>query len=313
MPQRGTRSTKHAANTFVPFVLLCGYEWAKRVKKFSAKRRLSFGSVTLLLSFSLLPAQTPPKKPESQQSGGASTGAPATYTSRRTVGITDPNAPVVFEDVTSKTALASFHHRSGGAAKDYIFETPSGGVAIFDYDGDGRPDIYLVNGSTMPAMQGKEKPPRAALYRNLGNWKFEEVTDKAGVANERWGFGVAVGDYDNDGHPDMYVTNLGVSRLYHNNGNGTFTDVAEKLHVARRGWSTGASWGDYDGDGRLDLFVPGYVQIDLNKLPPSPSETGGAAQNFCQFRGVPVMCGPRGLPGEGDTLYHSSRTARLTM
>ena len=237
--------------------------------------------------------------------GGASTGTPATYTSRRTAGITDPNAPVVFEDVTDKTALASFRHRSGTPAKDYIFETPSGGVAIFDYDGDERPDIYLVNGSTVPAMQGKEKAPRAALYRNLGNWKFEDVTEKAGVANERWGFGVAVGDYDNDGHADMYVANFGVSRLYHNNGNGTFTDVADKLNVARRGWSTGPSWGDYDGDGRLDLFVPGYVQIDLNKLPASPSETkaGGAGQNFCQFRGVPVMCGPRGLTGDGDTLY----------
>ena len=236
--------------------------------------------------------------------GGASTGAPTTYTSRRTVGITDPNAPIVLEDVTTKTALANFHHRSGGATKDYIFETPSGGVAIFDYDNDGRPDIYLVNGSTIPAMQGKDKPPRAALYHNLGNWKFEDVTDKAGVANERWGMGVAVGDYDNDGYEDMYVTNFGVSRLYHNNGNGTFSDVAEKLHVARQGWSTGASWGDYDGDGRLDLFVPGYVQIDLNKLPPSPSESGAQSQNYCQFRGVPVMCGPRGLPGESDTLYH---------
>jgi hypothetical protein len=274
------------------------------VRTFFRKRRLLVGLATVLLSFSLLPAQTPPRKPEPQQTGGANTGPPVNYTSRRTVGITDPNAPIVFEDVTNKTALASFHHVSGGAAKDYIFDTPSGGVAIFDYDGDGLPDIYLVNGSTLAAIQGKEKPPRAALFRNLGNWKFEDVTDKAGVANERWGFGVAVGDYDNDGHPDMYITNFGVSRLYHNNGNGTFTDVAEKLHVARRGWSTGASWGDYDGDGRLDLFVPGYVAIDLNKLPPSPSETGSASQNFCQFRGVPVMCGPRGLPGEGDTLYH---------
>ena len=236
--------------------------------------------------------------------GGASTGTPVTYTSRRTAGITDPNAPVVFEDVTDKTALANFRHRSGGAAKDYILDTPSGGVAIFDYDNDGRPDIYLLNGSTIAALQGKEKLPRAALYRNLGNWKFEDVTEKAGVANERWGFGVAAGDYDNDGNADLYVGNFGVSRLYRNNGNGTFTDVAEKLNVARRGWSTGASWGDYDGDGRLDLFVPGYVQLDLNNLPPSPSATGGAAQNFCQFRGVHVMCGPRGLTGDGDTLYH---------
>ncbi|HJS24697.1 MAG TPA: CRTAC1 family protein [Pyrinomonadaceae bacterium] len=239
-----------------------------------------------------------------QPMGGASTGTPATYTSRRTVNITDPNAPVVFEDVTGRTPLANFRHRSGEAAKDYIFDTPSGGVAIFDYDVDGRPDIYLVNGSTTAAMRGKEKAPRAALYRNLGNWKFEDVTDKAGVANERWGFSVAVGDYNNDGRADMFVGNFGVSRLYRNNGDGTFTDVAEKSGVARKGWSTGASWGDYDGDGRLDLFVPGYVQIDLNSLPPRPGDAGKSGGAGCQFRGVPVMCGPRGLPGEGDTLYH---------
>ncbi|HKY27786.1 MAG TPA: CRTAC1 family protein [Pyrinomonadaceae bacterium] len=241
-----------------------------------------------------------------QQGAGVSTGTPLTYSSRRTVGVTDPKAPIVFEDVTDKTALAAFIHRSGSPQKEYIFETPSGGAAIFDYDGDGLPDIYLVNGLTMAALDGKEKAPRSALYRNLGNWKFEDVTSKAGVANERWGAGVAVGDYDNDGKPDLYVTNFGVSRLYHNNANGTFTDVAEKLGVARKGWSTGASWGDYDGDGRLDLFVPGYVEIDLKNLPPSPSEAskpGGIGQNFCQFRGVPVMCGPRGLTGEGDTLY----------
>src|SRR5215217_8108214 len=272
---------------------------------------VSLVCITLLVPLALIgqiAGQTPPKKPESQQPmGGASTGTPATYTSRRTVGITDPNAPVVFEDVTDKTPLASFRHRSGDAAKDYIFETPSGGVAIFDYDSDGRRDVYLVNGSTNAAMRGKEKAPRAALYRNLGYWKFEDVTEKAGVANERWGFSVAVGDYNNDGRADMFIGNFGVSRLYRNNGDGTFTDVAEKVGVARKGWSTGASWGDYDGDGRLDLFVPGYVQIDLANLPPSPSEVnkgGNVGQNYCQFRGAPVMCGPRGLPCEGDTLYH---------
>jgi hypothetical protein len=260
-----------------------------------------------LLCLSSVGAQTPNKPEPQQPTGGVSTGTPLNYTSKRTVGITDPKAPMVFEDVTDKTALANFRHRAGTRTKDYIFEVPSGGVAILDYDGDGLPDIYLVNGSTLPAMQGKEKPPRAALYRNLGNWKFEDVTDKAGVANERWGMGVAIGDYDNDGRPDIFVGNLGVSRLYHNNGDGTFTDVAEKLGVARKGWSTGPTWGDYDGDGRLDLFVPGYVEIDWNNLPPNPTEAskpGGVGQNFCQFRGVPVMCGPRGLSGESDTLYH---------
>jgi enediyne biosynthesis protein E4 len=259
--------------------------------------------VLFLLSFSKTAElqQDGPQRPM----GGAATGSPVVYTSKKTVGITDATAPTVFEDVTNKTALANFHHRSGGSAKDYIFDTPSGGVAIFDYDGDGRPDIYLVNGSTVEAVEGKEKPPRAALYRNLGNWKFEDVTDKAGVANERWGFGAAVGDYDNDGRPDLYVSNFGVSRLYHNEGNGKFTDVAEKVGVARRGWSTGASWGDYDRDGLLDLFVPGYVEINFAQLPPSPAEASKKAiASLCQFRGVPVMCGPRGLPGEGDTLYH---------
>ena len=260
-----------------------------------------------LLSIALF-GQTPPKKPEPQQPmGGVSTGAALNYTSRRTVDVVDPKAPMVFEDATDKTAMANFKHRAGTPSKDYIFEVPSGGVAIFDYDGDGLPDIYLLNGSTVPALQGKEKPPRAALYHNLGNWKFEDVTDKAGVANERWGMGVAVGDYDNDGRPDIFVSNFGVSRLYHNNGDGTFTDVAQKLGVARKGWSTGATWGDYDGDGRLDLFVPGYLDIDLNNLPPSPKDAnkpGGVGQNFCQFRGTPVMCGPRSLTGESDTLYH---------
>ena len=260
--------------------------------------------ISLFACAGTLIGQNPPKQPEQ---GGVSTGTPVNYATKRTVGVTDAKAPVVFEDVTDKTAMANFRHRSGTPAKNYIFEVASGGVAILDYDGDGQPDIYFVNGSTMAAMDGKEKPPRAALYRNLGNWKFEDVTDKAGVANERWGMGVAVGDYDNDGRPDIYVGNFGVSRLYRNNGDGTFTDVAEKLGVARKGWSTGATFGDYDGDGRLDLFVPGYVDFDLKNLPPSPSEAtkpGGVGQNFCQFRGVPVMCGPRGLVGESDTLYH---------
>src|SRR5438874_446372 len=153
------------------------------------------------------PQQQPQQTPQGM---GVSTGTALVSATRRTVGIVDPKAPRVFEDVTARTALAQFKHHSGGPQKDYIIECVSGGVAVFDYDNDGLPDIYLLNGSTIAAEQGKEKPPRAALYHNLGDWKFEDVTDKAGVANERWGMGVAVGDYDNDGFPDIFVSNFGV-------------------------------------------------------------------------------------------------------
>ena len=284
-------------------VLLSGRKIKGKIKR--ALSPFIICHLLLLLAINSVAQNNSSPTPQ-QQMGGSSTGAARTYSSRRTVGIVDPKAPVIFEDVTVRTALSRFRHRSGDAAKNYILDTPSGGVALFDYDNDGRQDIYLVNGSTFAALRGRERPPRAALYRNLGNMQFEDVTDKAGVANERWGMGVAVGDYDNDGDADMYIGNYGVSRLYRNNADGTFTDVAEGTGVARKGWSTGATWGDYDRDGRLDLFVPGYVEFDLNNLPPSPADAGkgaGVGANFCQFRGVPVMCGPRGLKGEGDTLY----------
>jgi hypothetical protein len=238
---------------------------------------------------------------------GASTGEAKTYTSRRTAGIVDPKAVKIFDDVTSQTALKAFSCVSGSKEKNYIIEATACTVAVIDYDNDGLPDIYLLNGSTINAELGKEPSPKAALYHNLGNWKFEDVTDKAGVANNRWGMGVAVADYDNDGFPDLFVSNFGVSRLYHNNGNGTFTDVAPKLGVDVKGWSTGATFGDYDRDGRLDLFVPQYLTFDINNLPASPLdvERGAVvARNFCQFRGEPVMCGPRGLKGAKDKLFH---------
>ena len=239
--------------------------------------------------------------------GGVSTGEAKTYTSRRTTGIVDKNAPKVFENVTQKTDLKDFRCVSGGKTKDYILETTACTVAVFDYDNDGKPDIYLLNGSTMNAELGKEKPAKSALYRNLGNWKFENVTEKAGVANERWGMGVAVADYNNDGFADIFVGNYGVPRLYKNNGDGTFTDIAEKVGLAIKGWHTGATFGDYDKDGRLDLFVPAYVDFDLKNLPPSPLDAGKnstAARNLCQFRGQSVMCGPRGLKGAKDSLFH---------
>jgi hypothetical protein len=148
------------------------------------------------------------------------------------------------------------------------------------------------------------------LFHNNHDGTFTDVTDTAGVANDRWGFGTAIGDYDNDGWPDIYVANYGKNRLYHNNHDGTFTDVAEKAGVTLGGWSTGPTWGDYDHDGLLDLFVPGYVKFDADH-PPIAGQ-GKIPANFCQFRGVPVMCGPRGLPGERDHLFHNNGDGTFT-
>src|SRR3984893_169946 len=213
-------------------------------------------------------------------------------------------APVVFTDITHSAGLDKFRHKSGTAEKTTILETPGSGVALLDYDNDGWLDIYLLNGSTFPALKGKEAPPRAMLLHNNHDGTFTDVTEKAGVANERWGFGVAIGDYDNDGWPDIYVSNFGKNRLYHNNRDGTFTDVSEKAGVALEEWSTGATLGDYDGDGRLDLFVPGYVHYDIDH-PPVPGSSV-VAFSTCQFRGINVMCGPRGLKGERDHLFHNN-------
>ena len=148
----------------------------------SKKKFLNLCFLMLVVSMCNLQAQTPSKPADAQQpSGGVSTGAARNYPTKRTVEVVDPHAPVVFADVTDKTALREFVHRSGTPQKNYIFEAPSGSVALFDYDGDEQLDIYLLNGSTVPALQGKEKPPRAALYRNLGGWKFTNVTEAAGV------------------------------------------------------------------------------------------------------------------------------------
>ena len=219
-------------------------------------------------------------------------------------------APVVFQDITRQAGLDKFRHRSGLLEKRTIIETPGSGVAVLDYDNDGWLDIYLLNGSTAAALKGKEPAPKAMLFRNNHDGTFTDVTEKAGVANERWGFGVAVGDYDNDGWPDIYVANFGKNRLYHNNHDGTFTDVAEKAGVTLGGWSASPTWGDYDRDGLLDLFVPGYVKYDPDH-PPIAGENG-IPPGFCKFRGIDVMCGPRGLKGEGDHLFHNNGDGTFT-
>ena len=247
--------------------------------------------------------------------GGVNTGPPqpAQFDEQHrpiTAGGFVKSGPVIFEDISEKAGLTHWTHKMGTPEKKYIIETNGSGVGLMDYDNDGWLDIYVVNGSTFDALDGKETPPHAALFHNNHDGTFTDVADKAGVTNDRWGFGVAMADYDNDGWPDIYVTNWGKNRLYHNNHDGTFTDVAEKAGVTLGNWSTGATWGDYDGDGRLDLFVPGYVHFDRNNLPSGGAN--GVPDTFCTFRGVAVNCGPRGLKGEPDHLFHNNGDGTFT-
>jgi hypothetical protein len=210
---------------------------------------------------------------------------------------------VHFTDITEKAGI-KFKHLSS-PEKKYIVESMSGGVALIDYDGDGYLDIYFVNSLTVDLVKSKQKT-RSALYHNNGNGTFTDVTDKAGVGDIGWGMGVTVGDYNNDGWDDIYVTCLGPNHLLRNNGNGTFTDVTQKAGVGDARWSTGAAFVDYDNDGKLDLFVSNYVDFDVNNLP----EFGKG--RTCQFKGIPVQCGPRGLKGAGDTLYHNNGDGTFT-
>jgi enediyne biosynthesis protein E4 len=218
--------------------------------------------------------------------------------------------PIIFQDVAEASGLTHWHHTAGTSEKRLILEAKGPGVCLLDYDNDGWLDIYLVNGSTYDALDGKAPAPHAALYRNNHDGTFTDVTQKAGVANDRWGYGCAVGDYDNDGWPDIFVTNFGKNRLYRNNHDGTFSDMGEKAGVTVGTWSSGATFGDYDGDGRLDLFVDGYAQIDLTNPPYSGTKAVNFA--FCEYRGVQTMCGPRGLKGEQDHLFHNNGDGTFT-
>jgi hypothetical protein len=181
----------------------------------------------------------------------------------------------------------------------------SGGVALIDYDNDGYQDLYFVNSLTVDLLKSQGKT-KSALYRNKGDGTFTDVTDRAGVGDIGWGMGVAAGDYNNDGFVDLYVTCVGPDHLLKNNGNGTFSDVTRSARVGDSRWGAGASFVDYDHDGKLDLFVANYVAFDFSKLP----EFG--VGKLCQYKGVPVQCGPRGLPGDGDTLYRNNGDGTFT-
>jgi enediyne biosynthesis protein E4 len=201
-------------------------------------------------------------------------------------------------DITASTGI-QFDHLSSPEQK-YIVESMSGGVALIDYDRDGWPDIYFTNAQSVEmALSGKKS--RSALYHNNHDGTFTDVTDKAGVGYPCWAMGAVVGDYNNDGWPDLLVTCFGGVVLYRNNGDGTFTDVTKQAALSNdSGWAAGASFGDYDGDGWPDLFVSHYVNVNLNDLPAFGSSP------TCKFRGIAVQCGPRGLKGSPSNLYHNN-------
>ncbi len=211
-----------------------------------------------------------------------------------------------FVDVARQAGVAAFRDQCGSLAKDYLVETVGSGVAVFDYNQDGLPDIFFVNGSSFSILDDPSLPRTSSrLFRNNGDGTFTDVTRDSGLINQGWGMGVSVADFDNDGHPDVFVTNFGVNALFHNDGRGRFTNVTREAGLEGGNWSTGCSWGDYDGDGRLDLYVSRYVDFDRARIP-----RPGAA-NYCLYRGVPVACGPQGLPGLPDLLYHNEGNGRF--
>jgi hypothetical protein len=207
-------------------------------------------------------------------------------------------------DITASTGIR-FEHLASPEAK-FIAESMSGGVALIDYDRDGWPDIYFTNAQSVEmALHGVKA--RSALYRNNHDGTFSDVTDKAGVGFPCWAMGASVGDYNNDGWPDLLVTCLSGVVLYRNNRDGTFTDVTTASGLGSdSGWATGAAFGDYDSDGWADLFVSHYVDFHLNDLP-----VFGSSKS-CKYLGLDVQCGPRGLKGSSDNLYHNNGDGTFT-
>jgi enediyne biosynthesis protein E4 len=297
--KKSRRGSKHTFSVRSGAMLLASVLWA-----------------TMLLAQAPASAATKASMPQeaASQGGMASGGAhEAEFDSEHrpiTAGGFVKTGPVIFMNTAGEAGLTTWHHTAGTPEKRFILEANGAGVALLDYDNDGWLDIYLVNGTTYDALQGKATPPHSALFHNNHDGTFTDVAAKAGVTNDRWGYGVVVADYDNDGWPDLYVTNYGKNRLYHNNHDGTFTDVAEKAGVALGTWSTGATFGDYDGDGRLDLFVAGYLSYDVKE----PPVAGSRVVNYssCVFRGAPVMCGPHGIKGELDHLFHNNGDGTFT-
>ena len=216
-----------------------------------------------------------------------------------------PPISVDFRDMAESAGMTAVNVSGGATSKKYILETTGNGVALFDSDNDGLLDVFVSNGTTLDG-DGEGAASTGHLYRNRGQMRFEDVTEKAGLRRTGWGQGVCVGDYNNDGFRDLFVTYYGQSVLYKNQ-NGVFADVTDEsgLKAPRTRWDTGCTFVDYDRDGRLDLAVTNYLEFDRTKVP----EAGSGA--FCLWKGMPVMCGPRGLPFARNYLFHNEGNGRF--
>jgi enediyne biosynthesis protein E4 len=216
------------------------------------------------------------------------------------------NLGVSFLNIAREAGLNAKTIFGGEHKNKYLLETTGCGVAFYDYDNDGWLDIFLVNGTRLEGFPAGSEPT-SHLFRNNRDGTFTDVTAKAGIAHSGWGQGVCVGDYDNDGWDDLFVTYFGRNVLYHNNGDGTFTDVSQKAGVAGKGtrWNTGCAFVDYDRDGKLDLFVANYIDLDLATAP--VPESGP-----CLYKSVMVACGPPGLQGGNNILYHNNGDGTFT-
>ncbi|MGA2020701.1 MAG: CRTAC1 family protein [Candidatus Sulfotelmatobacter sp.] len=264
----------------------------------SATRRMRAGLLLCLVALLCSPLL-------GGQSGSASPGPLPRPTPHIQANL--PPIIVNFKDIAEQAGLTAVNVTGEADKKDYILETTGSGVAIFDYDNDGLMDIFVVNGTTLDG-KGPGATSTSHLYHNLGNLRFEDVTARAGLGKIGWGQGVCAADYDNDGYTDLFVTYYGHSVLYHNEGNGTFKDVTESAGLKSNSirWDTGCSFFDYDLDGKLDLVVTGYIDFDRNKVP-APGSSGS-----CQWKGMPVMCGPRGLPPGRNLLFHNDGHGKFT-
>jgi hypothetical protein len=230
---------------------------------------------------------------------GALAAMPGFVGCRRETTPSESRIPLM-RDVTKETGI-TFVHTDGSSGRRYIMETVTCGLALFDYNNDGLLDIYFVNGAPLPGAPARNPPPRNELWRNDGNWHFTNVTDQAGVGDTGFGMGVTVGDYDNDGWPDIFVNNYGPNKLYHNNGDGTFTDVTDQAGVGggnRMG--AGAAFLDYDNDGDLDLYVANYVKFTEQ------------SHRVHYVKGYPMYAGPRDFPPEPDQLYRNNGDGTFT-